>query len=220
MRVPVFADLLGTILAGLPLGIARLGGVVRAFSVPEQFRDFGAGVIPLGGLVYFLALAAVMLYANMVLLGRRHWAGGAQSSGHWVHYLARIVCLIVALASLDVMVAYAGKRADVSAERINTLSPTSRELIAKIPKGHPVYIQAYYSPDVPREYVETKADLLNLLREVQALGGDRIRLNLVSTERYSDAAPRPRKSSASPPSGSSPRPRSGRRPRRSSWASP
>jgi ABC-2 type transport system permease protein len=41
---------------------------------------------------------------------------------------------------------------------------------------------------VPREYVETKADFLNLLREIQARGGDRIRLNLVPTERYSAEA--------------------------------
>src|SRR5262249_43515088 len=94
----------------------------------------------------------------------------------------------VALASIDVMAAHTGWRTDVSAEGLNTLSSTSKALIRQIPGNRPVFIQAYYSPEVPREYVETKDDMLNLLREVQALGGDRIRLNLVPTERYSEAA--------------------------------
>ena len=49
--------------------------------MPAQFHDFGTGVITLSGLFYFLALAAAMLYLNMVLLGRRHWAGGEASQG-------------------------------------------------------------------------------------------------------------------------------------------
>ena len=49
-------------------------------------------------------------------------------------------------------------------------------------------IQAYYSPDVPREYVETKSDLLGLLREYEARSRGKIRLNLVPTELYSEAA--------------------------------
>ena len=63
------------------------------------------------------------------------------------------------------------------------------ELINQIPADRPVFIQAYVSPQVPREYVETKADLINLLKEFAARGGgDRIRLNIIDTERYSPAA--------------------------------
>ncbi len=129
-----------------------------------------------------------MLYLNMIFLGRRHWAGGSRSQGLWLHYLARVVALVVALASLDLMVAHAGWRTDVTAEGLNTLSAESRALVREIPEERPVFIQAYYSPDVPREYIETKKDLLNLLREIDAEGGDRVRLNLIETQRYSDEA--------------------------------
>ncbi len=57
-------------------------------------------------------------------------------------------------------------------------------------------IQCYYSPDVPREFVETKANLLGLLREYAARSGGRIQLDLVPTE---DCTPRRR---ATPRSGS------------------
>ena len=41
---------------------------------------------------------------------------------------------------------------------------------------------------MPKEYVETKTDMLNLLREIKALGGDRVQLNLIETEPFSDEA--------------------------------
>ena len=107
--VPVFANLLG------PLAGGRLGRLIEELSVPAQFDDFGTGVIPLSGVLYFVSLAAGMLYLNMVLLGRRHWAGGERSRGRWVHSIIRVVALVVALASLDILVSRAGARWDASA---------------------------------------------------------------------------------------------------------
>ena len=49
-------------------------------------------------------------------------------------------------------------------------------------------IQAFISPDVPREYVEVRADLLGLLKEYEASSGGKIRLNLVPTEVFSEEA--------------------------------
>ncbi len=43
-------------------------------------------------------------------------------------------------------------------------------------------IQAYYSLEVPREFVEVKSDLLSKLKEYEAGSGGKIRLNLVPTE--------------------------------------
>lgn len=186
--IPVFADLLGSSLTFLPVVGEPLGKLFTGLSIPQQFRDFGAGVVPLSGLFYFGSMAAVMLYLNMVLLGRRHWAGGQRSAGLWLHFLTRVVALIVALVSLDVLVAHAGWRRDISAEGLNTLSAESKQLIRQIPDDRPVFIQAFYSPEVPREFVEVKTDLLNLLREIDAIGGNKIQLNLVPTELFSEQA--------------------------------
>ncbi|SIN78699.1 ABC-2 type transport system permease protein [Singulisphaera sp. GP187] len=180
--VPAFLGLLGS-----PLG----GTLRRQFedlSVPAQFHDFGTGVVPLAGLFYFVSLAAAFLYVNMVLLGRRHWAGGQASNGRWGHSLVRVVAVVMALASLNVLVARAGVRADTSAARLHTLSPETLAALKQIPKDRPVFIQAYYSPEVPREFVETKADMIGLLKEFAAKGGDKVRLNLVETELYSPQA--------------------------------
>ena len=161
---------------------------IEGWSVPAQFRDFGTGVISLSGLFYFISLAVAMLYLNMVLLGRRHWAGGEESQGRWLHSAIRFVAVLVALFSLSMMIQRLGGRVDASSEKMHTLSTESLELIRQIPEERPVLIQAYYSPDVPREYVETKSDLLGLLREYEARSRGKIRLNLVPTELYSEAA--------------------------------
>jgi len=180
--VPIFLDKIAE-----PLS-ATWRRAVEGWSVPAQFQDFATGVITLSGLFYFLGLAAAMLYLNMLLLGRRHWAGGEHSRGRWLHAAVRLVAVVVALASLTVMIDHLGVRADASAEKLHTLSGESLDLIKNIPAERPVLIQAYYSPEVPREFVEVKADLLGLLKEYEARSGGKIRLNLVPTELFSDQA--------------------------------
>ena len=53
--------------------------VVKHWSLGGQFQEFGRGIIGLSGIVYFVMIAAVMLYLCMVLIGRRHWIRG----GSW-----------------------------------------------------------------------------------------------------------------------------------------
>ena len=167
----------------------EVGRLMESCSVPSQFQDFGTGVITLSGLLYFFGLAAAMLYLNMVLLGRRHWAGGEASrrpldsfdgpvrrGDHWP--------CSVSTSWSSCVAAYT----DVSAEKLHTLSRESVDLVKQIPDDRPVLIQAYYSPEVPREFVETKADLLGLLKEYASQSGGKIQLNLVPTELYSDEA--------------------------------
>ncbi len=180
--IPVFAGLLGA-----PFG-ATVARQFEDLSVQSQFQDLGTGVIPFSGVFYFLSAAAGVLYVNMLLLGRRHWAGGEGSRGIWGHALVRIACTVLAIASLNVLVGRTGLRADVSQERLHTLSAESIDLLRQIPKDRPVYIQAYYSPEVPREFVSVKADMIGLLKEYAARGGNRVRLNLVETELYSENA--------------------------------
>ena len=70
--------------------------MVKHWSLAEQFRDFGRGVISLSATMYFLMIVAVMLYLCMVLIGRRHWQGGRDGHSMLGHYLVRAGALIVA----------------------------------------------------------------------------------------------------------------------------
>jgi len=190
------AFILGALFCAVPIFIGALGSPtgtnlrrqLEGWSAPAMFQDFGTGVIPFSGVFYFVSLAAAMLYLNMLLLGRRHWAGGEASKGRGAHAAVRFASVLLALFSTNVLVDRLGVRADASTERLHTLSAETRDLISKIPADRAVLIEAYYSPEVPREYVETKADLLGLLKEFQAGSGGRIQLNLIPTETFSTAA--------------------------------
>ncbi len=59
---------------------------VKSWSIGEQFRDFGRGVVSLSGVAYFLSIVVVMLYLSMVLIGRRHWLGGRDGKSLGGHY--------------------------------------------------------------------------------------------------------------------------------------
>ncbi len=191
------AFIVGALLCAVEIFLSMSGALfgstwrrlIEDWSIPAVFQDFGTGVIPLGGVIFFLGSAAAMLYLNMVLLGRRHWAGGEGSFGHWIHSIVRFVSVVAALVGLTVLVDHMNVlRADTSAEQLHTLSRESLELAKNIPADRPVLIQAYYSPTVPRDYVEVQSDLLGLLKEYAARSGGKIRLNLVPTEVFSEQA--------------------------------
>ena len=82
-------------------------------------------------------------------------------------------------------------RADVTAERLNSVAPETRKLIAGLDPKHPVVIEAYISPNVPEEFVRTKTDLLNLLREFEKIFPGKVKVKLfTNVEPLTDEAQR------------------------------
>lgn len=188
------AYILGALLCALPVFVEHagnlLGGTLRrlleSLSFVEQFRDFSDGVIPLSGMLYFLGFAAAMLYLNIAVLGRRHWATGKDAPRLGRHYAVRGVAVLVAVAGVTVLVGRLGGRVDATAERLHSLTPDTRELISSLDSSRPVFIQAYLSPTVPRHYVQTRNNIVSMLREFDSRGGDRIHANIIETEKFTD----------------------------------
>ncbi len=162
---------------------------VKHWGLAEQFREFGRGVISLSSIFYFCLLTLVMLYLCLVLIGRRHWMGGRDGRSLLGHYLVRFFCLVVAAVSLDLVVASLGFRYDVTAERVSSLSPETIGLLRQLDtKNRPIRIDAYVSPTVPEDYVQTRLNLLNDLREFEKFSGGRIQVRVVNTEPTTEEA--------------------------------
>ena len=160
-------------------------------SIFDAFGDFSRGVISFSGLLYFfrsLSIAGVMLYLNVVLISRRHWPYKVDGYSLWLHHLVRTVAVIVAVVSLNVIFHQVHLRLDVTAEQLHSLSPETKELIGEIPAERAVLIQAYISPEVPRGYVETRANLVGMLKELDALGGSRVQVMIHETEPFTPEA--------------------------------
>jgi len=180
----------GTVLCAVPILISYIipSGNLQLLSLNEQLRDFGLGMIPLGGLLYFVSLACFFLYLNLVMISRRHWNDGPRSDAMGFHFLARVLSLAVILGSLNFVAAGMNRRLDLTAEQLYSVYPSTRTTISKIDTKRPVLVQAFISPTVPGEYVATRTNLIGLLRQFDQIGGDRLRVRIVDTEQYSPAA--------------------------------
>ena len=161
---------------------------IKTWSLSEQFRDFGRGVISLSGVAYFLAIVAAMLYLCMVLIGRRHWQGGRDGHSMGGHFLLRTLALAAIAVGVTMTFHRFDTRADVTSERLSSLSSQTRKLIKELDPKRPVTIDAYVSPDVPESYVQTRLDLLSTLRELDSLGGNTVKVVVHSTKPLSEEA--------------------------------
>lgn len=164
--------------------------VLENAGLVKQFEPFGRGVIPLDAVMYFVGATVVMLYLNVVLLSRRHWEGGAESKSRWTNYAIRTVCLAVAAVSLT-MVARIGSRyffIDATQERLHSLADDTLKIIDEIDPKRPVLIEAFLSPNPPKEYERIRRDLIDVLQRFDALGGDKVTVDIFDTELFSKEA--------------------------------
>ncbi len=180
--VPVFLNYAGSIVTGAP---QRL---LEKLSVVEQFRDLSTGVITLPPLVYFASFAAATLYLNVVILGHRRWRTGPKTPPMRAHLAVRALALGAIVASLTLLASNSTLRLDVTSEQIHSLSRETKTLLRSIDRRQPVFIQAYFSPDVPRSYVEARSGLVAMLREFQAVSDGGVNAKIVETVKYSPQA--------------------------------
>jgi ABC-2 type transport system permease protein len=112
----------------------------------------------------------------MILIGRRHWSGGADGETMGRHFLVRGAAVVVAGVSLSILAGrfLGSSRMDITVERLNSVSPQTVQLLKNLPGDRPINVRAYVSPDAPESYVKTRQDLIRVLAEAQALSGGRV----------------------------------------------
>ena len=93
---------------------------------------------------------------------------------------------MVTFIALTYTASYALQPNDLSEEGLYTLSETTRDLLAELDESRPVEIQAFISPEVPRQYIETRKTLISLLDRLDSLGGDKISVRKVSVTPYDE----------------------------------
>ncbi len=179
--------------AGSLLPAGWLARTLSAAGIATPFDDFGRGVISFSSVLYFVLVAVVALYVCMVLIGRRHWTGGADGTKLAPHYLARVLALVV-FAGGAVMLFRTKDifRHDATEGKVSSLSSATMSLIRNLDSERPIVIDAFVSEEVPEQYARTRYQLVNLLKEFRsqaARTGRQIVVNLHDNiELYSDEA--------------------------------
>jgi len=101
------------------------------------------------------------------------------------HQLVRFFSLAVAAASVGYMGARSNSYADVTEEGLSKITPDTLGVIQNIGVERPVTVHAFVSKDVPREYVTARTRLLNILRTMEAQGGEGLTVRIVEPEPFS-----------------------------------
>ena len=177
--------LIGPIAGGISDGLRDLLSPLGLFNA---FDDFARGVVSFSGLLHFVSVAGVMLYLNVVLIGRRHWPVQAGGYRMGIHHGTRAAALVVAVIGLNIILGRAGVRLDVTAEGLHSLSDETVQMLSELDPERSVFIQAFVSPDVPESYIQTRSGLIDVLKELDAVGGSRVQVRIQATEMYSPEA--------------------------------
>ena len=177
--------LIGSITGGISEGLRDLLSPLGLFSA---FDDFARGVVSISGLVHFVSVTGLMLYLNVVLISRRHWPAQAGGYRMGIHHGVRTAALVAAVIGLNIILGRAGLRLDVTAEGLHSLSDETVQMLGELDPERPVFIQAFVSPEVPESYVQTRSNLVDVLKELDAVGGARVQVRIEETEMYSPEA--------------------------------
>ena len=164
--------------------IGRMAGLadrLEPFSLSEQFLDFGIGIIPLTSLFYFAGFTVFMLYLNLVMMSKRHWDSNRTSSTGF-QFAARAFCVACVLTCVTVWANYGAVRVDATAERLFTLSKVTTTALDELDSERPIRIQAFLSPEAPRDYVDTRKRLVGLLRQFDEMGGKNLEVRYIDVE--------------------------------------
>ena len=188
------AYVLGIVLCGIPVFLGLIGGflsleaILGAFSMQEQFKDLGMGIVPLSSITYFLSFTILCLYLNHVLMTKRHWQG-EDRLGSSLRYVARSVAVCTILVCVIIWSAHWAFRVDTTSERLFSLSKTSYVMLKSLDASdRPIEIQAFISTEVPQEYVETKKRLVGMLRQFDEMAGSSLEVQQIEVDAFSKEA--------------------------------
>lgn len=164
-------------------------GFLQGWSLRGRIEPFGRGLISLPSIIYFLGVAVTSLSLCTILIGRRHWLGAKNAWTRSLHYFVRMAMLVTAVISLTFVAENTllnRLRIDTSEGHLSSLSDRTRTILTRLSQetgrdgeaAPPILVEAFVSSNVPSEYAQIRSDLLNLLREFDALGGRRLQVTL------------------------------------------
>ncbi|MCM2373688.1 Gldg family protein [Aporhodopirellula aestuarii] len=103
-------------------------------------------------------------------------------------FAIRTVSVAAILGCVTAWAGYSALRVDATSERLFSLSDATRTILRDLDSDRPIEIQAFLSPEVPREYSETRKRLVGLLRQFDELGGKNLEVRYVDVEQFSPQA--------------------------------
>ena len=178
---PTVSFILGALLCAVPILIGRYFAsslTLERLGIDYNLNDFTLGLIPLSNVLYFVGLTVFMLYLNMVAISERRWKPSSKTE-LLIQYVVRAISLAVVLASAVYLLNASGSaataQADLTSESLYTLDAATIETLDKVKNDDQIIeIEVFVSDDIPRKYVNTKKQLLGLVKQYREYGGSNV----------------------------------------------
>lgn len=166
----------------------RIGTMLGPLGLETHFEAFASGAISGSALVYFLTVTTIMLAINVWMVARRRQSSGRRFTAALGHGLLRFAAMIIIGASVFILVDRSGAMIDATSGRLHTVQPQTRAVVAAVSEEQPVFVQAFISRDVPDSFIGMRKSMLNILKRIDDLGGNRVQVIVHETERYTEVA--------------------------------
>lgn len=178
---PTVSFILGALFCAVPILIGRYFSsnlALERLGIDYNLNDFTLGLVPLTNVLYFVGLTVLMLYLNMVAISERRWKPSSKTELLF-QYVVRAISLAVVLVSavyvLNANGTAAVAQADLTSEKLFTLDDATIDTLDKIKNDEQlIEIEVFVSDDIPRKYVNTKKQLLGLVKQYSEYGGGNV----------------------------------------------
>lgn len=182
---PTVSFILGALFCAVPILIGRYFSsnlALERLGVDYNLNDFTLGLVPLTNVLYFVGLTVLMLYLNMVAISHRRWKPSSKTE-LLIQYIVRSISLAVVLVAGVYMLNASGTaavaQADLTSEKLFTLDKATIETLDKIKNDDQlIEIEVFVSDDIPRKYVNTKKQLLGLVKQYSEYGGSNVQVTV------------------------------------------
>lgn len=134
--------------------------------IANFFEPFGHGSVSAASILYFMSVTAIALWLCAVMIDRR-WKGARRPCAFAAHMSFRLGAFVVMAVAITALVNRSGWRSDWTAERLGTLSPATVEALDAFRSDWPVSLEAYFSGDIPPEYIKTQTDIVAFLNAMK-----------------------------------------------------
>ena len=166
-------------LCGVAYAVGDSGGAVGHFlGTGVRFESVARGVLDLRDLAYYGGIVAIGIALNVLLLQRLTWGHGAAARPRRLAAVLGVVLVATNAFALDAWLAPIHRaRIDLTQDGSYSLSATTRKILAGLDER--VLIRAYFSERTHPKLAPLVPQIRDLLDEYQAVGGDKVRVEVI-----------------------------------------
>lgn len=155
-----------------------VGEILRMVGTGSRFESIERGVIDLRDLTYYLSLTLFFLMLNVLSLDSKRWSQGERTRGYRRNAVLFAVLVGANLLVFNIWLAgLPSLRVDITQERMYTLSPTTKDLLADLQE--PLTIRAFISDRTHPLLMPLRPQIADMLREYEIAGGGMVTADVV-----------------------------------------